>query len=85
VEDVASPRAAGIVVGREYASRAPDDRAALRQIVRARTAADVKAAIDWTVLDDLDPERPVAFWSGFSHGVRQYLVDQAAADGPPVA
>jgi hypothetical protein len=85
VEDAASPRAIGIGVGREYASRTSGDRAALREIVRGQTAADVKAAIDWTVLDGLDPESPVAFWSGFSHGVRQFLVDQAAADGPPVA
>ena len=26
----------------------------------------------------IDEKQPVAFWSGFAHGVREFLVDEAA-------
>ena len=79
MDEVLSPREQGLRLGREYAMRAIDDRAKLRRVVRAKNAEEVRAGIDWTLLEALDHERPVAFWSGFAHGVRAFLVDEAAA------
>ena len=78
MDDVLSPREDGLRLGREYALRSIDDRAKLRRVVRARSAEEVRAEIDWRLLDDRDHERPVAFWSSFAHGVREFLVDEAA-------
>jgi len=77
--DELSAREQGLQLGREYAVSARADRAKLRRVVRAETAAEVRANIDWSLLGAIDQERPVAFWSGFAHGVRNFLVDEAAA------
>jgi hypothetical protein len=76
-----SPLENGLLAGREYAARASADRAKLRRVAQSRNAADTRAAIDPGLLEAADEEQPDAFWSGFMHGVREYLVDQAAT--PP--
>ena len=68
----------GMVAGREYASRVGGDHAKLRPVVKARNAEETRAAIDWNLIEAIEGEQPVAFWSGFAHGVRQFLVDEAA-------
>ena len=72
------PLERGMVAGREYASRVGGDHARLRPVVRARNAEETRAAIDWNLIETIEGEQPVAFWSGFEHGVRQFLVDEAA-------
>lgn len=65
--------------GREYAGRVVEDRAKLRRVAQSSSAEDTQAAIDWSLIEGGYEERPVAFWSGFVHGVREFLVDEAAA------
>ena len=75
-----TPREQGLRVGHEYAMAFANDRAKLRRAsVRAKDADEVKASIDWSFLEPTSQQRPVAFWSGFAHGVRDFLVDEAAA------
>jgi hypothetical protein len=76
-----SPLENGLVAGREYAARASDDRVKLRRVAQSRNAADTRAAIDWSLIEAADAEQPDAFWSGFMHGVREYLVEEATT--PP--
>ena len=64
-------------MGHTYASRNGDDHAKLRPIVIAGTADEVKANIDSTVTEPAGLESPVAFWSGFAHGVTLFLVEDA--------
>ena len=71
----------GLLAGREYAARTSEDRAKLRRVAQSRNAEDTRSAIDWSLIKAPDQERPVAFWSGFVHGVREFLVDEAAT--PP--
>ena len=84
MDEALSPREHGLRLGREYALRSIDDRAKLRRVIRARNAEEVRAEIDWMLLESVDPEAPVAFWSGFAHGVRTVLVDEAAALSRPL-
>ncbi len=71
----------GLLAGRDYAARVSGDRAKLRQVAQSHNAEDTRAAIDWSLIEGRDEEQPVAFWSGFVHGVREFLVDEAAT--PP--
>jgi hypothetical protein len=75
----------GLAAGKEYASRTGGDHAKLRPLVRSRNAEETRAAIDWNVFELIDEEQPVAFWSGFVHGVREFLVDEAAAQPEQIA
>jgi hypothetical protein len=52
----------------------------LRPIVVARTADEVRANVDSTVIEPAALDSPVAFWSGFAHGVAAFLVE----DGSPL-
>ena len=72
-----SPLENGLLAGREYAVRASDDRVKLRRVAQSRNAADTRAAIDWSLIEAPDEEQPDAFWSGFMHGVREYLVGES--------
>ncbi|HEX4519723.1 MAG TPA: hypothetical protein VH063_09110 [Gaiellaceae bacterium] len=73
-----APVEQGRVAGREYASRAGGDHAKLRPIVRSRNAEETRAAVDGDLLEQVPGAQEVAFWSGFVHGVREFLVDEAA-------
>ncbi len=73
-----SSRERGLMLGHTYASREVD-RVRLRGIARARNAVEVKAAVAGTMNEPADLDDPVAFWSGFAHGVKGFLVDQGAA------
>jgi hypothetical protein len=81
MNDEQSPLEKGLIAGREYAALASDDRAKLRRVAQSRNAADTQAAIDWSLVRAPDEEQPAAFWSGFMHGVREHLLDEAAT--PP--
>ncbi len=72
------PMEQGLLAGREYAGRTGGDHAKLRPVVRSRNAEETRAAIDWNLMGPIDEPQPVAFWSGFAHGVREFLVDEAA-------
>ena len=71
----------GLIAGREYAARASDTAPASRA-AQSRNAEDTRSAIDWSLIKAPDRERPVAFWSGFVHGVREFLVSDQAATPP---
>ncbi len=73
-----SSRERGLMLGHTYAS-SEVDRVKLRGIARARNAVEVKAAVESTIDEPADVDDPVAFWSGFAHGVTAFLVDQGAA------
>jgi hypothetical protein len=79
MSDAQGPLEMGMLAGREYAARVVEDRAKLRRVAQSRSAEDTQAAIDWSLIEAGNDERPVAFWSGFVHGVREFLVDEAAA------
>ena len=72
-----SPLERGLLAGREYAARAAVDRAKLRRVAQSRNAADTRAAIDWSLIGAPAEDQPDAYWSGFMHGVREYLVGEA--------
>jgi hypothetical protein len=78
VNDEQRPLEEGVLAGRAYAARVSEDRAKLRRVAQSRNAEDTRAAIDWSLIEARDEEQPVAFWSGFVHGVREFLVDEAA-------
>jgi hypothetical protein len=67
----------GLARGYGYAETHRDDRANLRRIVRARSAPDVTAHVDPAEVAPDGIANPVEFWSGFAHGVRRYLIDEA--------
>jgi hypothetical protein len=71
-------RERGLVIGHAYASQNNGDRAKLRPIVVARTADEVRANVDPTVIEPAGLDSPVAFWSGFAHGVAFFLVEEAS-------
>jgi hypothetical protein len=70
-------REQGLMLGHTYAFRHAGDRPKLRPIVMSRTADEVKANVDSTVTEPAGLESPVAFWSGFAHGVAAFLVEDA--------
>jgi len=45
----------------------------------ARTADEVRANVDSTVIGRSGLDDSVAFWSGFAHGVAAYLVEKGGA------
>jgi hypothetical protein len=63
----------GLDDGLRYAAENSGDRARLGQIVRAHGAGDVVSLVaeGLTPPDGIDDV--VAYWSGFAHGVAQYL------------
>ena len=78
MNDERTPLEEGLLAGREYAARASDDRAKLRRVAQSRSAEHTRAAIDWSLIEAPEKEQPAAFWSGFMHGVREFLLDEAA-------
>jgi hypothetical protein len=79
MHDQQSPLEQGLLAGREYATLASHDRTKLRRVAQSRSANDTRAAIDWDLVEAPDEEQPAAFWSGFMHGVREFLLEEAAA------
>jgi hypothetical protein len=72
----------GLTLGYAYAESHLDDRPHLRRIVRARSAPEVTANLDPAEIAPPGLASQVAFWSGFAHGVRRYLVEDAARATP---
>jgi hypothetical protein len=54
-----------------------DDRLRLGLIARARSTSEVTANVDAAEILSDGVADPVAFWSGFAHGVRWYLLEEA--------
>jgi hypothetical protein len=77
-----------ITVGYSYAEKHRNDRPRLGRIARAQSASEVTKNLDPAEIATDGIADPVAFWSGFSHGVRWYLVDEGQAldaSGRPTA
>ena len=73
-------RERGLMKGHTYATRHEGDRVKLRSIVMARTADEVRANVQPTVIEPAGLDSPVAFWSGFAHGVAAFLVEDGARE-----
>jgi hypothetical protein len=70
----------GLQAGFRYAGENSDDRRRLGRIVSAHTAAEVAAVLGADAYEPNEMDDPVAYWSGFAHGVRRFL--QETARGP---
>jgi hypothetical protein len=79
LNDELTSRERGLIFGHAYASRSGGDHAKLRPIVRAKTADEVRANVDSTLIEPVGIDDSVAFWSGFAHGVAAFLVEEASA------
>jgi len=66
----------GLTLGYGYAEKHRDDRLTLGRIARARSAPEVAANVDPAEIPANPIADQVAFWSGFAHGVKRYLVDE---------
>jgi hypothetical protein len=66
---------AGLEEGLRYAAEHAADRRRLGLIARAHSAAEVAAVVDGSAVAPDGIDDVVAYWSGFAHGVRQYLQD----------
>jgi hypothetical protein len=66
-----------ITLGYGYAEKHRHDRLSLGRIAKARSASEVTACVDPAEIAADGIANPVAFWSGFAHGVRWYLLDKA--------
>jgi hypothetical protein len=66
----------GLTLGYGYGEKHRDDRLTLGRIARARSAPEVAANVDPAEIPADGIADHVAFWSGFAHGVKRYLVDE---------
>jgi len=66
----------GLTLGYGFAEKHRDDRLTLGRIARARSAPEVAANVDPAEIPANPIANQVAFWSGFAHGVKRYLVDE---------
>jgi hypothetical protein len=74
-----TPLAQGLVDGASYANAHLAEWGRLGRIARARSAAEVVAALDGTFEPaDKIEAGSVAYWSGFAHGVQRVV--RSAAD-----
>jgi hypothetical protein len=71
-----SPIEEGMTLGYGYAEKHRDDRPSLRRIVRAHSVPEVTANVDQAAIAADGIADPVAFWSGFAHGVGRYLLEE---------
>jgi hypothetical protein len=76
-EDRSSSIEEAMTLGYGYAEKHRDDRVSLGRIARARSATEVTASLDPAEIAADEIIDPVAFWSGFAHGVRWYLLEEA--------
>ena len=66
-----------MTLGYAYAEKHRHDRLSLGRIARARSASEVTANVDPSEIAAGGIVDPVAFWSGFAHGVGWYLLEEA--------
>jgi len=66
----------GLTLGYGYAEKHRDDRLTLGRIARAQSAPEVAANVNPAEIPADPTADHVAFWSGFAHGVKRYLVDE---------
>jgi hypothetical protein len=78
-EDRPPPIEEGLTLGYGYAEKHRDDRMTLGRIARARSAPEVAANVDPAEIAVDGIADQVAFWSGFAHGVKRYLVEELHA------
>jgi hypothetical protein len=76
-EDRSSPIEKALTLGYDYAEKHQEDRLRLGLIARAQSAPEVTANVDPAEISADGIAKPVAFWSGFAHGVRWYLLEEA--------
>jgi hypothetical protein len=76
-EDRSSSIEKAMTLGYGYAEKHQHDRLSLGRIARARSASEVTASVDPTEIAADGSIDPIAFWSGFAHGVRWYLLEEA--------
>jgi hypothetical protein len=76
-EDRSSSIEKAMNLGYGYAEKDRHDRLSLGRIARARSASEVTANINSAEIATDGIANPVAFWSGFAHGVRWYLLEKA--------
>jgi hypothetical protein len=76
-EDKSSSIEKSMTLGYSYAEKHRDDRLSLGRIARARSASEVTANVDPAEIAADGIVDSVAFWSGFAHGVREYLLEEA--------
>jgi hypothetical protein len=69
----------GMTLGYGYAEKHRDDWLSLGRIARARSASEVTTHVDPARIGADGIDDPVAFWSGFAHGVQRYLLEEAHA------
>ena len=69
----------GLADGARYASTRSGERPALIRLARARSAAEVHSALAGTAEAPEDIVDPVAYWSGFAHGVASQLLEAGVA------
>jgi len=70
----------GLTAGYRYADANRHDRTTLKTIARARSVADITAAVDPARLEPHELGDQTAFWSGFAHGVAKFLVENSGID-----
>ena len=73
-----TPRERGILVGQKWAESYEGDPGDLRPTADGVIATDLRQKIEALLVESDDIENPTAFWGGFAHGVRAYLVEQGA-------
>lgn len=80
--DELNPRERGVMIGRAWAESQEADPLTALQLAAEGTIPDDLRTRE-TVLDALvkSIENPKAFWEGFLHGVRAYLVEQGLYRG----
>lgn len=69
----------GLEDGIRYATTNPGDRRHLGRIVRAHAAAEVAEIVSDRIAAPGGVDDATAYWSGFAHGVRRFLQDEAHA------
>ena len=72
-----TPRERGILAGQAWATSYEGDPRDLRPTADGVIAADLRIEIE-AMLAESDNVETSAFWAGFAHGVRAYLVEQGA-------
>jgi hypothetical protein len=71
-----TPLSLGLQEGLGYAATHRGDRSRLGRIARAHTAEDVAATVGATFAPPDEIADTVAYWSGFAHGVRSFLLEE---------
>lgn len=72
-----TPRERGILAGQQWAKSYKGDLGDLRPTADGVIATDLRKEIEAMVAESDDVET-TAFWGGFAHGVRAYLVEHGA-------